>query len=88
MPTAHKLGLIHKISQPSRLIDDAIDTATELPESARPAFAIVKHDLVSPVIAHVHAHAAASMERALDLLFSDQGFAHITNVVRSLKKKK
>lgn len=68
---AERLGLVHAVASPDRLLDEALDMARAVPRDALEAYAFTKRALQAPALERIETTAAQLDEELPALLSSD-----------------
>lgn len=70
------------------LVQEAAALATQVPDSALPAYALVKEQFSDPLIRYIDGEHERVFAQVLGLLYSPSGWAHIRKTVGALQAKK
>ena len=82
-------ALLHELAaEPSALVQRAVDKATQLPEGSATAFALVKEQMVEDALRYCKERSVARMEKVMQCLYSDAGWAQIQNTLNAVQRKK
>jgi enoyl-CoA hydratase len=72
VPDAVRLGFVHEVVPPDRLLEAAIDRARAVPADAMAAYAFAKRALQAPALANIE-RLADPLDRRLAAGFTDPG---------------
>ncbi len=86
---AHAAGIFRELApSENALVKQAVETATVLPEGSAGAFALVKQQMTEDAVKYCKERGAATMDRVMACLYSDEGWAQIQSTLSAMTRKK